>query len=92
MSVESQRTGVLVVASGAPWESAALRELTARPTIVVLKRCMDVTDLMATAAEEQEGSLPSADGEILLDLLALVAAERRVRQHNVIAILFLDVR
>ena len=42
-----------MVASGAPWESAALRELTARPTIVVLKRCMDVTDLMATAATGQ---------------------------------------
>ncbi|MET1060858.1 MAG: hypothetical protein ABWX84_14755 [Nocardioides sp.] len=50
---EGQRTGVLVVAAGAPWESAALRELTARPTIVVLKRCMDVTDLMATAATGQ---------------------------------------
>ena len=48
-----QRTGVLVVASGAPWESAALRELTARPSIVVLKRCMDITDLMATAATGQ---------------------------------------
>ena len=51
--MDSQRTGVLVVASGAPWESAALRELSARPTIVVLKRCMDVTDLMATAATGQ---------------------------------------
>ena len=50
---DGQRTGVLVVASGAPWESAALRELTARPSIVVLKRCMDVTDLMATAATGQ---------------------------------------
>jgi MinD-like ATPase involved in chromosome partitioning or flagellar assembly len=53
LSVEGQRTGVLVVASGAPWESAALRELGARPAIVVLKRCMDVTDLMASAATGQ---------------------------------------
>ncbi len=51
--MDAQRTGVLVVASGAAWESAALRALSGRPGIVVLKRCMDVTDLMATAATGQ---------------------------------------
>ena len=50
---DDRRTGVLVVASGAPWESAALRVLATRPNIVVLKRCMDVTDLMAAAATGQ---------------------------------------
>ncbi len=44
---------VLVVASGATWESAALASLTADPGIVVLKRCVDLDDLLATAASGQ---------------------------------------
>lgn len=44
---------VLVVAAGAAWESAALRELGDYPGIVVLKRCVDVDDLLATAAAGQ---------------------------------------
>ena len=47
------RTCVLVVGAGAPWESAALAALTSRPGIVLLKRCMDVTDLLANAAAGQ---------------------------------------
>lgn len=46
-------TVVLVVASGAPWEPEALRLLGERPGLVVLKRCVDVADLMATAASGQ---------------------------------------
>lgn len=48
-----ERTGVLVVAAGAGWESEALAALGNRRGIVVLKRCVDVTDLMATAATGQ---------------------------------------
>ena len=48
-----QRTAVLLVAAGAPWESAALSALGSRNGIVVLRRCMDVTDLMAHAATGQ---------------------------------------
>jgi MinD-like ATPase involved in chromosome partitioning or flagellar assembly len=48
-----ERTGVLVVAAGASWESEALQRLGGRPGLVVLKRCVDVTDLMATAATGQ---------------------------------------
>lgn len=44
---------VLVVAAGAAWESPALRELGDDPGIVVLKRCVDVDDLLATAAAGQ---------------------------------------
>lgn len=47
------RTCVLVVGAGAAWESAALAALAGRPGIVVLKRCMDVTDLLANAAAGQ---------------------------------------
>lgn len=44
---------VLIVAAGAPWESAALAALGARSDVVVLKRCVDVDDLLATAAAGQ---------------------------------------
>lgn len=41
---------VLLVAAGAPWEPAALSALDAAAGVVVLRRCMDVTDLLAHAA------------------------------------------
>lgn len=47
------RTCVLVVAAGASWEAPALAALGGRQGIVVLKRCMDVTDLLANAATGQ---------------------------------------
>jgi Mrp family chromosome partitioning ATPase len=51
--VTDSRTCVLVVGAGASWESAALAALASRPGIVVLKRCMDVTDLLANASAGQ---------------------------------------
>lgn len=44
---------VLVVASGAAWESAALTRLNDRRDVVVLKRCVDVDDLLAAASAGQ---------------------------------------
>ena len=44
---------VLVVAAGAAWESTALSLLTERQGIVVLKRCVDVDDLLASASAGQ---------------------------------------
>lgn len=44
---------VLVVASGAAWESTALTILNGDPGIVVLKRCVDLDDLLATASSGQ---------------------------------------
>jgi MinD-like ATPase involved in chromosome partitioning or flagellar assembly len=44
---------VLVVAAGAAWESTALGLLTERQGIVVLKRCVDVDDLLASASAGQ---------------------------------------
>ncbi len=44
---------VLMMASGAAWESEAFARLTAAGGIVVLKRCVDVDDLMATATSGQ---------------------------------------
>lgn len=43
----------LVLAAGADWESAALTLLADRGDVVVLKRCVDVPDLLATAASGQ---------------------------------------
>lgn len=44
---------VLVVASGAAWESQALAVLGDHPQTVVLKRCVDVDDLLAAASSGQ---------------------------------------
>jgi MinD-like ATPase involved in chromosome partitioning or flagellar assembly len=51
--VSAQLTGavpVLVVAAGARWEPTALESLHVGAGVVVLRRCMDVTDLLAHAA------------------------------------------
>jgi MinD-like ATPase involved in chromosome partitioning or flagellar assembly len=44
---------VLLLAAGAGWEGRALSELTGRRDLVVLKRCVDVDDLLATASSGQ---------------------------------------
>lgn len=49
----SAPTVVLVVAAGAAWESVALGRLNATAGIVVLKRCVDVDDLLAAASAGQ---------------------------------------
>ncbi len=46
---------VLIVAAGAAWESRAVQLLGAHPGIVVLKRCVDVDDLLAAATAGQAG-------------------------------------
>ncbi len=44
---------VLVVAAGAAWESPVLELVAGRPGLVVLKRCVDVDDLLATGSAGQ---------------------------------------
>ena len=44
---------VLVVAAGAAWESAVLELVAARSGMVVLKRCVDVDELLATSSAGQ---------------------------------------
>lgn len=44
---------MLVVASGGSWEPEALRVLGEHPQMVVLKRCVDLPDLLATATSGQ---------------------------------------
>lgn len=60
---------VLVLASGAAWEPVALQVLDRAPGIVVLKRCVDADDLLATAAAGQadvaviDADAPGLDAE-----------------------------
>jgi MinD-like ATPase involved in chromosome partitioning or flagellar assembly len=70
---------VLVVAGGAAWESTALRLLKERQGIVVLKRCVDVDDLLASASAGQ------ADVAVLgIDSHGLdQAAVELLRKHSV---------
>ncbi len=44
---------VLLLAAGESWESPALADLEARSGVVVLKRCVDVDDLLASVASGQ---------------------------------------
>src|SRR5687768_15763053 len=69
----------LMVASGAPWESTALTVLNEHPGVVVLKRCVDIDDLLASASAGQ------ADVAVLgLDSPGLdVAAVDHLRKHGV---------
>jgi MinD-like ATPase involved in chromosome partitioning or flagellar assembly len=70
---------VLVVAAGAAWESRAVQLLGDHPGIVVLKRCVDVDDLLASAAAGQAGA-----AVVGLDAPGLdVAATDHLRRHGV---------
>lgn len=69
-----ERMTVLMAASGAAWESSALRQLSASG-VVVVKRCVDLADLMATAGSGQADiavvspDLPGLDAASVLHLL-----------------------
>lgn len=65
-----ERVGVLVAAAGEPWEVEALRALHAPPSrVVVLKRCVDLPDLLASASTGQArvavvaAALPGLDAD-----------------------------
>lgn len=57
-----ERVGVLVAAAGAGWEVEALRVLAPSTGAVVLKRCVDLADLLATAATGQARAAVVAAG------------------------------
>ncbi|WP_210648921.1 hypothetical protein [Nocardioides sp. SYSU D00065] len=44
---------MLLLAAGEPWESPAMADLEAHPGVVVLKRCVDVDDLLASVTSGQ---------------------------------------
>ncbi len=70
---------VLVLASGAAWESAALTAVNAAPHLVVLKRCVDVSDLMAAATTGQADVAVVAMSAPGLDVVAV----DHMRRHRV---------
>jgi MinD-like ATPase involved in chromosome partitioning or flagellar assembly len=52
--VLAERIGVVLAAGGAPWEVDALQVVSARPSgAVLIKRCVDLPDLLATATTGQ---------------------------------------
>lgn len=55
-------TVVLVLAAGAPWESAAIQLIESRRDLALLRRCMDVDELLAAAASGQ-AEVALADAE-----------------------------
>lgn len=69
-----ERVCVLVAAAGEPWETDALGVMAA-PDLVVLKRCVDLPDLLASAATGQAhvavlaGSLVGLDADSVTELL-----------------------
>lgn len=90
----SGRLSVLVAASGASWEAPALHQLAAgRQEIVLLKRCVDLNDLLATATTGQAqvavvaAGLPGFDVECVALLRrsgvgVVLVAEHAELQHG----------
>ena len=70
----SERIAVLLAAGGEAWEASALRLLDAEG-LVVLKRCVDLADLLASAATGQadvavaSGELSGIDADAVMQLL-----------------------
>lgn len=75
-------TPVLILAAGAGWETAALGVLERSPGLVVLRRCVDVDDLVAAASAGQAEAAVVALDAPGLDARAI----DHLRHHGVRAI------
>jgi MinD-like ATPase involved in chromosome partitioning or flagellar assembly len=70
----TDRVAVLLAAAGEPWEAPALR-LLGGPGSIVVKRCVDLADLLASAATGQadvavvSGELSGLDADAVMQLL-----------------------
>src|ERR1700712_3823478 len=70
----SERVAILLTAGGEAWEASALRLLEG-DGLVVLKRCVDLADLLASAATGQadvavvSGELGGLDADAVMQLL-----------------------
>ena len=73
---------VLIAAAGAAWEPRAVQLLGEHPGIVVLKRCVDVDDLLAAASAGQAGVAVLGLDAPGLDL----TATEHLRRHGVRAV------
>jgi MinD-like ATPase involved in chromosome partitioning or flagellar assembly len=69
--VAQERVGVLLAAGAAPWEEEALERLAAPGRLVLLKRCLDLHELLATASRGSarvavvSDQLPGVDADCL---------------------------
>lgn len=70
---------VLMMAAGAPWESTAVGHLSRAPGIVLVKRCVDVDDLLASATSGQADAAVIALEAPGLDASAVA----HLRRHGV---------
>ena len=74
MTIPADKVPVLLAAGGEAWEATALRALAA-DGLVVLKRCVDLADLLASAATGQAGvavvsaDLAGLDADAVMQLL-----------------------
>lgn len=81
----------LLVSTGAGWESRALAAFTEHPGIVVLKRCVDVDDLLATASAGQAqvavlgAELPGLDPTVVDQLRTYGVRAVAVAPHDDVA-------
>jgi len=75
---------VLVVAAGATWESPVMELIAARSGMVVLKRCVDVDELLATSSAGQADAAVVALDAPGLDLTAVDVLHRH--QLRVVAV------
>jgi MinD-like ATPase involved in chromosome partitioning or flagellar assembly len=77
---------LLILASGAAWESSALGRLDVDPGVVVLRRCVDVADLVAAASAGQADVAVVAIDSPGLDFAAVDHLRRsQVRVLSVVA-------
>jgi MinD-like ATPase involved in chromosome partitioning or flagellar assembly len=75
-----ERAGVLIAAAGAPWEVQAIRVLAGAPAHAALvKRCVDLADLLATASTGQARVAVVGDGLPGLDADSV----SHLRRHGV---------
>lgn len=78
----------LLLAAGAGWESAALSALDRHPGVVVLKRCVDVDDLMAAATSGQADAVvialdaPGLDPSVVAHLRRHALRPVAITEHS----------
>lgn len=73
---------IALLASGAPWEARALKAVEAAPRMIVLRRCVDLDDLMAAVTTGQVQVAVLAADVSGLD----AAAVHHLGQHGVAAV------
>lgn len=77
---------ISVLAAGAAWEARALAEVESASGMVVLRRCVDLDDLLASVTTGQVDAAVTAADVVGLDAVAVA----HLRQHGVAVVAVLD--